>query len=485
MSIFRTNDPTQFDDVDGIIIDESAPPPNVQGVAANIACLVGQTQRGIQELADVGSIGEFFEKYGKDDTKGANKALKNKRFGRLKFIRVIANDAALATMTFIKDGSPDVNVIKFDAKQGKGAYGNSIQVKIEAGSTTGKKYTIKDTSAGAVLPQEVYDNVVITTVTANKTFENSQLVVATVLATTDEPDNIVFTALAGGSDGSVADTDYQSALALAAVENSCNILFLDEYNTTRNGYLKTHAADTQDKMVIVCGAEGDSVSTAVSAVANLRDNDGRIIYGYPYVQTTIAGVSAFQNPASWIASIISQTSPHIDPAYKKNTQFLAGITGLKNATMTRANYISLKEAGICAFEFDADIGYAIKSGIVTQIADSSKITILRRRMADFLTNSAAKFLKNYQNAVNSKENRTQVKGALLAFIKGLENDKVLPSDADVKEGKAKLVDTEVLNTDLSIAQGFFKIKWQQRIFSSMRFIVLQAQIGESVVVTEQ
>jgi hypothetical protein len=55
----------------------------------------------------------------------------------------------------------------------------------------------------------------------------------------------------------------------------------------------------------------------------------------------------------------------------------------------------------------------------------------------------------------------------------------------VKTGKAKLVDTESFNTDASIAAGFFKILWRQRIFSSMRYIVLQAEIGESVVVTEQ
>jgi hypothetical protein len=237
-------------------------------------------------------------------------------------------------------------------------------------------------------------------------------------------------------------------------------------------------------MVILAGGENDSVSTAISDVANYRDAQGRIIYAFPWIKTTIGGVDTYQSPASWIASVLSQTAPHIDPAFVKNTQFLGGITGLKLA-LNRTNYINLKDAGICAFEYDADIGYKIKSGVVTQIADSSLVMILRRRMADFLTASAAKFLKNYQNAVNSKTNRSLVKGAFLQFIDSLERDGILPKDSDVNAGKAKLVDTEVLNTDASIAAGFFKILWKQRIFSSMRFIVLQAEIGESVLVTEQ
>ena len=480
MSIFRSTDPTTWDDVDGIIVNESAPAPNVAGVPANIAILVGQTERGTGELFEVGSIGELFEKYGKDSTRGVNKALKNKKFGRLKVIRVIASDAVQAKEEF---ASSATDRIRFKAKQGKGAFGNAIQVKIEAGSTTGKKYTIKDTTPGTVMLEEVYDNVVITAVVSSAVFASSMLVEAEVLSSAAEPDNAAFTALAGGSDGTVADSDYEAAIAVADVEGAGNFLFLDAYNSTRNGYLEAHAVATQDKMVILCGAEGDSVSAAVADVANYRDTEGRIIYAYPYLQTSIDGVLQYVPPASFYAAVLSQTAPNVDPAYASNAGFLTGVTGLK-LPISRAGYVQLVAAGISAFEFDSDIGFKIKSGVVTQIANSSKITVLRRRMADFLTNSAAKFLKNYQNAVNSKENRTLVKGALLGFVTSLENDGILPKDSEVKDGKAKLIDTESQNTNSSVAAGFFKIIWRQRIFSSMRYIVLSAEIGESVVVTE-
>lgn len=479
MGIFRSTDPTVFDDVDGIIINESAPAPNIAGVAANVGILVGQTERGDTALTEVSSIGEFHEIYGKSDSFGVNIALKNKKFGRLKICRVVDTSAVTASKAF---QSSSTDRITFTAKQGSGAYGNNIQVKIEAGTTTGRKYTIHDDNTYAVLPDEVYDDVAIASIDST-TFADSALITATVNSSAAEPSTAAFTNLASGSDGTVADGDYETAIALCEVEKAGNFIFLDAYNDTRNGYLEAHAAATADKMVILAGAEGDSVSTAITDVADYRDTDGRIIYAYPWVKTTINGVATYTSPASWMASILTQTAPNIDPAFTKNTQFLGGITGLKVA-LTRTNYISLKDAGIAAFEYDADIGYKVKSGVVTQISDSSKVMILRRRMADYLTESVAAFLKNYQNAVNSRENRSLVKGAILSFIDSLERDGILPKDSDLTTGVAKLVDVESLNTDTSIAAGFFKILWRQRIFSSMRYIVLQAEIGESVVVTE-
>lgn len=479
MGIFRSTDPTTWDDVDGIVVNESAPAPNVSGVAANIAILVGQAERGpVGILTEIGSIGEFFEQFGKSAF-GMNLSLKNKRFGRLRVIRACASAAVPATLACLSSAAARIT---FTAKQGPGAYGNAIKVTIENGTVAGKKYTIADTSPNAVLPAEVYDNVAIASVVAS-TFAGSNLVTAVVNSTTAEPANQVATPLAGGTDGSIADVDYSAAIDVAKTENAGNFLFLDSYNATRNGYLKQHAADTQDKMVILAGLETDSVAQAITDVSNFRDVDGRLVYGFPWIQTSIDGVLTFTNPASWLASIMSQTAPHIDPAYVANAQFTGGMTALKRP-LSRADYINLMNAGICAFEQDADVGFKPKSGVVTQISDSSKRTILRRRMADFLTNSVGSFLKNYQNAVNSKTNRMLVKGAILSFIKGLEDDGILPKDTEVTSGKAKLVDTESLNTDATIAAGLFKILWRQRIFSSMRFIVLQAEIGESVVVTD-
>ena len=94
-------------------------------------------------------------------------------------------------------------------------------------------------------------------------------------------------------------------------------------------------------------------------------------------------------------------------------------------------------------------------------------------------------MKVYQNAVNSMANREAVKAAILDFIQGQENLGVLPRHSEVNGGDAHLVDIVTLNTDQTIAEGKFFIGYRQRIFSSMRFIVLRAEIGEGVVVVEE
>jgi hypothetical protein len=478
MGIFRTNDPTQFDDIDGIIIDEQAPPPAINGIAANVGILVGQFQRGPTELSlAMGSIGEFHEIYGKSAFSG-NKQLKNKKFGQLKIIRAVAAAAVKATKAF---QSSATDRITFTAKY-LGAYGNNIKVTIAAGSTSGKKYTIQDTNVDAVLPTEVYDNVVITAITSS-TFAASLLVDVTVNSTAAEPSDVAATSLATGADGTIADTDYETAIEKAGVEKAGNVLFLDSYNSAKNGYLEVHAATYQDKMCILCGPEVQTRASAITDVANYRDTDGRLIYAWPYVQTRIDGLLEYTPPAAWIASIFTQISPHIALSWTQNAKYLGGITDLKYKE-SRNGYIALDAAGICSLELDLDIGFLVKNAVTTQIANSSKRTILRRRMADFLQDSIAYFLKNYQNDVNSKEKRTEVKSAILDFDTRLVLDGIVPGAQDVKDGAPVLVDTESLNTDNVVASGMFKILYKRRIFSSMRYIVLTAEIGESVVVTE-
>lgn len=486
MGIYRSNDPTTWDDVDQIVIDERAPTPAVQGVASNIAGYLARFQRGPEELVEVGSTQQFEEIFGRSNATG-NKNLKNKRFGRLRIRRVVADDAAKASLA-IEDSS-SATVMTIQAKH-KGAYGNSLSVTIAAGTSSGtSKITIKDGNTDAVLPDEVYDDILIASKTQEELdvlFADSQLidVVAESPLASTEPDTLTETNLATGSDGAEADADYEDPLTDFAPEKSANFLFADKYSDDINGYLEAHASATQDKMVILAGAEGDDVSTAITDVADYRDADGRMIYAYPYIQTRIDGVLVFQNPASWMASILSQTAPNIDPAYVANTQFLGGITKLKKS-LSRSDYIQLKEAGISGFEFDPDIGFKVKSGVTTQILNSSKTQILRRRMADYLTNSGAFFLKNFQNAVNNRDNRLACGAALLQFVSLREQEGILPKDDEVQGGKAKVIDVETLNTDESIAQGYFKILWRQRIYSSMRFIVLSAEIGQSVVVSEE
>lgn len=481
--IYRTNDPNQFARIDSIVIDEKAPPPSIGGVPTNVVIMLGQFERGSEELSlAISSTGSLFEQYGDNDLYSGNLALKNKKFSSLRLIRVVASDAVTASDNLVTS-EIDVEALY------KGAYGNSIKVKIEPGSdAVGKKYTISDTSDGAVLPDEVFDQVVLVGKTQqqlDEIFGASKLVKFVALAAiTSEPADQVATALTSGSDGTLADTDYETALVKAEQERAGNLVFLDQYNATRNGYLEVHVASTQDKMCIICGGENDDVATVSADAANFRDADGRIIYGWPWVQTSINGANVWQNPASWIASAFSQTAAHVSLAYISTVQYYAGVSDLKYK-VGRNDFITLNDAGVAGLQFDPDVGIKIRNAVTTHLINDQKRPILRRRMADFLTNSIAYFLKAYDNDVNSAGKRDEVKSGILDFDARLVRDGVLPGVNDVQSGDPLLVDVESANTDDVVAQGKFIILYKRRIFSSMRFIVLRAEIGTGVVVTEQ
>lgn len=486
VDIYRSNNPADYDDVDGIVVDESAPAPSIAGVAANVAILVGQFERGPDnELTSIGSTAALHELFGKGFS--GNNELKQRKFGRLKVIRAVAAAAAKGTKTF-QDSTP-ANSITFEALY-KGAYGNGIKVTIETGTASGKKYTIEDTGTNAVLLPEIYDNIVVTGKTQaqlDAIFGASKLVKAVSVPAVAEPANATATALASGSDGTIADGDYEDAIEVAKQLKAGNILWLDSYNATKRGYLKQHVLDSPDKMVVLgMDDETEDDADAITAAGLNRDTEGRIILAFNHIEIQDGASKVWTSAASWIASILSNTSPHIDPGWTQNVKFTTAGLRVKYA-MDRAKYIALKEAGIAAFEQDPDLagsGICLVSGITTCLT-ATKVMILRRRMADYLTDSIALYLKNFKGAPNTAANRRDVKGAIVSWDDSQIRAGILPGDADVQSGSPRMIDTESLNTNDMIAAGFFKIIFKRRIFSSMRYIVLVAEIGESVIVTEE
>ena len=474
MSIFRTNNPMQFAEVDGIVIDETAAEPSIRGVGTGLAILVGTFNKGpTNQMIEPGSQERIIETFGNDSS--GYDSLRNKRFARLKIIRVAPTPGVKATLN-LNNGSSSTTALTLNAKNA-GVSGNTISAIVEAGSNEGRKYTFKqgDTT-------EVYDDIVVSAIDET-TFAASALVDVVIVDITEELATVSETNLAGGVDEKITDDNYLASIKVAEAQNAGNILFLDVYNDVRNAALKVHAGITQDKDVILAGPEDETVAEVKERVESLRDTDGRLYYAFNWPETLIGSVPTFVSPASFLASLISQTPAHIDPAAARNSGLLYGITRLKQ-DLTRADYIQLHDAGVAAFEFDPDIGFKLKSGITTQIANPDKTTIVRRRMADYLTNSIGRYLKLYQNDINSLAGRTAVKAAIMDFIQRQVELGILPGDNEVEGGRASIVDTEVLNSNESIAREEFFISYKQRIYSAMRYIVLKAQVGKNIVITE-
>ena len=336
MSVYRTDNPNEFTKVDSVIITEKAPPGKIRGTGTGTCIMLGKFKRGpVEKIIEMGSQEEIERTFGPfSDLAPGHIAVANKKFSRLKIVRVNSTDAIKASLT--AGGK-----IKFTAVFG-GIAGNEISVKIENGTQNlSKKYTFKKNSDETAVE---IDNIKVSTAQASD-FSDADFVTVDVLATDANPQNMAKTNFTGGIESVYTDKHYEDALAVCESEGVGSIIFLDDYNAARNILLKNHVAKTADKVAVLGTEENTKLDKAIEEVANLRNPDGRLIYAFNHVKTYLQGKFHTVSPASFVASILSQTSPHVDPSSADNAKYLTGITDVVR-TYSRSDFIRMSEAGI-------------------------------------------------------------------------------------------------------------------------------------------
>ena len=102
--------------------------------------------------------------------------------------------------------------------------------------------------------------------------------------------------------------------------------------------------------------------------------------------------------------------------------------------------------------------------------------VFRRRMSDKLTSEVAAGLKPYQNKPNTEDNQADALGAVTRYLQDFK---------DKKRIKNFVVDGDSMNTSTSLANGEFHILMMVQLYSSMRYIVLHAQVGETVLIVQE
>ena len=225
--------------------------------------------------------------------------------------------------------------------------------------------------------------------------------------------------------------------------------------------------------------------------------DERVDYCYPgwtIVVPSIAAVGTAGGPGfnatgqidthsdTRLASVISQINPEENPG--QVTNFLSNVIGveLNNAdvqNLTIQDYINFKAAGICAPRIDE--GDSIYQSAVTSVNPQTypnMVTINRRQFADYCEDSIAPLCNGYIKKMGSVAARGLVVSALAAFFEGLKSS-TNPSDARIAD---YLLNGKVLNTDVSLAAGLFKIKILCQMNPTMLNIVLDCTIGETVTI---
>lgn len=469
---YRTSNPLDFTKLEGVIVSEQNPVPSVIRAGANAAVFIAQFEKGLQDTPQrVGSISEMQSYYGANQAYGGNKALRLKGWSNLYVTRAVANDAVAATTT---QTVATKNLATFTAKY-KGKYGNNIKVVITDGTNaTTKKITV--TLGNEV---EVFDNLSLAGMTDTELaelFRTSKLIVVTAAHVSDNISNAELD-LATGSDGNISSTDYDRAIKKSNINVAGKVYFTDDQSAgTKSALANFIKSERNGICVLGASSLDDTVATVVADASTLQDTEGRVLYAYNPVKYNILGVIEEENPVFLVASLLNLSAPNVSPSAAQNSVYAQTAVGVKNQ-LTRTEYITLREAGIMALEDDQDLGVRIRSSVT----GSNNWSVIRRRMNDFLVDSLARYLKNYQNQPNSLINRASIKSAIISFDEQLVADGILPTARDAGV-PVLLVQTEGTTTPDEQAQGIQKIVYKRRIFAELKFIVLETTVGESVTV---
>ena len=476
---YQTNNPLEFTQLPGVYISEKTPPPTVIAVGTNNVIFIGQFERGTEnQPTAIGSLTELEEKFGNNPIYTGNKALRLKRWTNLYVIRALA---AAATSASVTQTVTSKNTFTATALY-KGVYGNKIKITVADGTTANtKKFTIKDDGTSGV--EEVYDNLTIQGKTDQELasiFQRSRLVKITSAHATEEPGDGDLT-LAGGSDGVIGPTDYTTAISNADIRANGRIYFTDDQSAGTKAALSNFVKLEQAGVCVVGPASlTETIDNAVTDAALYLDQNGRVLYAYNPIQFNINGNLEEESPVYLTASILGGIAPQISPLSVQDTRNLTATAAGVKFNINRTNLKKLRTAGIMAYEFHPNTR-GVK--LATAPTGNPQLSIKRRRFSDFYLKSIALFLENYQSRPNSLNLRKEIYANIIQFDQGLVNNGVLPSEQD--EGmKVLKVETEGLVTPNERAQGLLKISIQRRLFASADFIVLEAEIGETVQVRE-
>ncbi len=485
MTIYYSTNPVDWGQLDGIYINEVPPPASVQGVGTGVVGIVSKLDWGIQNspvtISNVQDLNTAFGYFSNLESQ-----LTNLKFSSLYVVRAAATTGDAAATAIVKTGfvlnakyvGAGGNFVQYSVADATDANVAHFKLLIQMNATT--SYNSQTISQSSVV--ETYDNIDFTSPSGITAFLSaialSNFVTCSSVTATTKPTNIGYTSLAGGTTGSPTQSDYTTALNQYSASGFVNIVASDQGTTGTDGVntaIYQHIIANKPRIGIV--VVDDVVATAETQVISFRESTGAIIAVSGLVTKVDGYGRAVSMPTQlMMASTLSSTSPSIDPAYVSNNQFFQGVTKLSSTTpRLRADYITLKAAGICAPEFDPLYNFKFKSGVTTQIINADLKQIYTRRMSDYLERSVAVYLVNFQNGPNTVDNRNAAKSAIISFINQQQSFGLLPSG-----NNTYLVDVKTANTAPVLANNQFIILWKQQLISSMASIVLTFQAGASV-----
>jgi hypothetical protein len=365
-----------------------------------------------------------------------------------------AEEVRIPAGTRISNGSTSIWATLEEVVVDAGTYGAAEDVRVRHVSGTGTQLT------GAI------DTIVDTfTTVPGWTVANAATCTAVVLATA-----------------------YQDALDAAMDETSlaadCSIVWVARHTQAVMTALGTFATDASSgrrgRIAITSPPIGTTQAGATGSATvwvGARRSD-RTIYAWPGVKWLFPAydpenyiVTHFDG---FVASQIAHCPPEQSPG-QSIFPYMARLMGTEDGiSCTRAFYKSMKDKGICSLNIDRKGNRLIYSAVTTSLT-SGKDEIAQRRFSDMVTDSLAENLASFKDMPLTETNKGASKDSTDEFMEGLVRE---------ERCEAYSTNTDSVNTPSTMALGIWKILLKARRIASARFIVLMAEIGANVTVTE-
>lgn len=483
----------------GVNVLEQDVPASAPGASTNVVAVVGNFPWGpVDTIGEITSNAELFDTFAPLpfdalDDYPALKSFLNKTFpNTVKVVRVSPSGQAKATHTFL-DGSSG-NSVDVTAKY-FGVLGNSIKVEW---STNADDSTARDATVSIGTAYSVTYPAVATIVSAALVVTDPgdpYVTFAKHSAATLVPAVISATALSTGADGTAAAGDYSSAIELfAGADVGFDVGFvaepesaiLDDVNDALKSFVDSHGKG----MWVLSTPASQSAATSKTYVADYRSD--RLVYPWPRVKT-INGFDPDRaeitvDGAPFVAAAMASVQPEIGPGGKPGAAALKGITAIEQVGTTLTTLNALNAKGITPFFMsDALEGAILFNGLTTSLT-AGRTKIFRRRMTDYVTTSLAGLLEHYVGEPLDINLSRQALGPITGpeagqitqFLENLKN----PGQGNPQRIRDYSLDPFGGNLQSNIDAGQWILVLLVQLLSMQEQIVLRAQIGESVAVTE-
>lgn len=348
-------------------------------------------------------------------------------------IAIRLDPATQSTLSLLGSVSASLTLTSVDY----GVWTTGISVKVEAGSVSGKKVSIKYTDTVQGLITEVWDNIASTRAAILDAINNgiagqrgpSAYVTAVLAGDTTVPVNVAYTALASGVDGTTTSTQWTNAFTTLQSENVDIIVPVTQDQTV--------AAQAQAHVDLMSGLKyraeriaivGSSNNFATNALylADLLTNaaalaSSRVALVAPGIKRpNVSGVLTTYGPeymAACIGGLIAGQQIGESPTFK----YIKAV-GL-DFGFTNADLENLLLYGVTPVQFVKDHGFRITQGITTYQSDNNPMfrEISVRRVGDYLmktirTRLETEFVGGRGDSASIKAMQSRVESTLSSLV---------------------------------------------------------------------